>query len=64
MMISEIITRLSKLDAPDREVDAVTVAFERCAKSFTGDELTELVKFCPVIAYGIALLRAKGTSNA
>nr|WP_210309062.1 hypothetical protein [Ochrobactrum sp. CM-21-5] len=54
-----LIDRLSKLEGPDREVDAVTATFERCAKSFTGDELTELVKFCPVIAYGIALLRAK-----
>ena len=60
-MTQNLITRLSKLDAPDR--DAVTAAFERCSKSFTGDELTELVKFCPVIAYGIALLRAKEVSN-
>ena len=62
-MTHALITRLTKLDAPDREVDAVTAAFERCSKSFTGDELTELMKFCPVIAYGIALFRAKEASK-
>lgn len=60
--MTDLITRLSKLDAPDRE-DAVTEAFQRCARDFTNAELLELIKFAPVIAYGIALLRAKEGSD-
>jgi len=48
----------------DREIDSIDIALERCSKSFTGDELIELVKYCPMIAYGIILYKAKGTSNA
>lgn len=58
-----LIDRLSKLDGPDNP-DAVTKAFQRCARSFTNADLLELVKFAPVIAYGIALLRAKEASHA